>query len=241
MSVIDELNQWEKETGKCWVSEIQDMAERGGTWAEAARYFGVSKGRLQHACWVRGFQFPWKKAVRQRTMTPVLTLLQKWEKETGKCWYTKIEEVADNGGRWQDAAEVFGTEKWRLRSFCNGRGFHFNWHYTTIRAKTDPRMGTKPNVYRYKGKDWTLKELSAFTGLKVTTIYCRIHRNGWDVTRAIETPALTRSQAGELGGAVTKEKYEQKSETNGAQADRAVDVPHGLRTTRDMGRTQCAS
>lgn len=241
MTTIEILNEWEKREGRCWVAEIQSIAESGGYWADAAKLFGVKPGRLQHTCWVRGFQFPWEKAVRQRTNTPILTMLTQWEERTGECWYTKIKEVADSGGRWQDAADVFGVTNSGLRGFCCGRGLTFNWHYTTIRAKTDPRMGTKPNVYRYQGKDWTLKELSAFTGLKITTIYCRIHRNGWEVDRAVETPAMTRSQTGQLGGAVTKEKYEQKSKTIRPQANRATHATHGPGTTRDMGRTQCAS
>ncbi|ATN93298.1 hypothetical protein [Marinobacter phage PS6] len=74
-TVPEILKQWEQDNGRCWVAEIQRIAEKGWSWADAAEFFEIPRYRLKAFCHRRGFEFPWqghKSAVQrdhQRRMT----------------------------------------------------------------------------------------------------------------------------------------------------------------------------
>lgn len=137
-----------------------------------------------------------------------LATLNNWEAVNDRCWVEEIHSLAEAGKTWCEVATVFNVEAKRLKRCCYNKGFRFPFRKKP-RVKTrrtwkkgDPRWwsGQKPNYYTYRGERKTLKELSATTSIKVTTIYYRIHQKKWSVEAAVETPVATRSQAGRMGG-----------------------------------------
>lgn len=151
-------------------------------------------------------------------------ILKDWEVENGRCWVKEIQMMAEQGKTWSDVSAFFGVEETRLRAAAYYIGVKFNLKRRV--AKTRHWSGQVPNYYWYQGRRWTLKELSEFSGIKHTTIYCRIHQKSWTVARAVETPVMTKSQAGQLGWEAVKN--EQATTPNRAQANRPTHAAHGL-------------
>jgi len=54
------LAEWEKTHGRCWVEEIQKIAESGQTWAYAGHRLEINSNRLSAFCHSRGLVFPWQ-------------------------------------------------------------------------------------------------------------------------------------------------------------------------------------
>lgn len=64
-----------------------------------------------------------------------------------------------------------------------------NCRWATKREQANNRITN--NVFRYKGKDYTLAELSRHTGQSKETLRVRLVRpGGWDVKDAVETPTI---------------------------------------------------
>ena len=53
----------------------------------------------------------------------------------------------------------------------------------------------KPTLYNYKGKDYTISQLSEVAGKSEYCLMARIRKYGWSVEKAVETPLyLTKKQ-----------------------------------------------
>lgn len=160
--------------------------------------------------------------------TRTLTVLNDWEREHGRCWVAEIEAMAKAGYTWADASTKFGLKGGQLKAFCHWRGFKFPWMNSAspLIKKRRVAHGQAPNLYQYRGKDMTLKELSGLSSLKITTIYCRIHRKGWTVERAVETPVTPLNVCAAMGGRASRQRNvenQRKPET-----DRSTHAPHGV-------------
>ena len=162
----------------------------------------------------------------------ILKTLNNWERKSGRCWYEELQRIASTGGTWKTAADQFGVSRTGLIALCKRRGFEFEWKCIN---------GQVPNVYWYRGKRRTLKELSTLSGLKITTIYYRIHQKKYTVVQAVERPVMSRSECGRRGGEALRRVHEQKSKAKRTQANRVAHATHGTGTTGNMGRTECPS
>ncbi|MEJ0081552.1 MAG: hypothetical protein WDM78_11555 [Puia sp.] len=47
------------------------------------------------------------------------------------------------------------------------------------------RLGAKPHLHKYLGKDYTLRELSELSGVSASTIYQRLHYLKLDIEEAL--------------------------------------------------------
>ncbi len=171
-------------------------------------------------------------------------ILDNWEKENGRCWVKEIETIANRGGTWRDAGELFDIPSYRLKSFCNRRGFKFPWqgHKSPIQRDHQRRMtldnpppGKKPRTYEYNGDRYTLRQLvdmSPFE-LSITTVRFRITR-GLSIKEAINTPKMEDWEKGRKGGLATSRKYAKTTER--PENYRPFHGLHGLSDRTDRGR-----
>jgi len=186
--------------------------------------------------------------------------LNNWERDNGRCWVAAIEQYANAGFTWADAADLFGVKTDTLKQYCHRSGLTFPWqgHKSPVQREHQRRMsmgnqnGRRPKVYRYDGKQYTLKELSRISGLSVTTIRFRLYK-GWSVEQSVETPHMNKQSAGRLGGETTFRRHgrirksgleglsEQKPKAIRIETNCVAHATHGTGTTGNMGRTECPS
>lgn len=145
-------------------------------------------------------------------------VLTAWEQKHGRCWVEEIKTLAEAGHTWPDVAEKFGLSTHQLKGFCYRKGLSFPWLSNKSPLVQQRRItkGTGATLYFYRDQEWTLKELSALSSLKITTIYCRINLKGWSVKRAVETPLIPCHVAGSIGGKAkrTHAKHQSKPKTD---------------------------
>lgn len=118
-----------------------------------------------------------------------------------RCYDTKTPRYKDYGGRgitvckeWHTFEEFYTwsmfngyQENLSLDRIDNDKGYspkNCRW----VTAKEQANNTRQNRVQFYKGKLYTIAELSDITGINRGTLNTRINRLGWNVSKAIETP-----------------------------------------------------
>lgn len=144
-----------------------------------------------------------------------LDRLNRWEKQYNRCWVAELQSIAKSGLSWADAGEQFGIPSNRLKAFCCRRGLSFPWqgHRSPVQREHQRRMtldnpgsGRPPVLYRYRGMDYSLVELSRLSSLPVTTIRFRLARK-WSIEDAVETRKYTRSEVARMSLRASRSQY----------------------------------
>lgn len=125
----------------------------------------------------------------------------------GRCY----NKNSDSYKKWYGAKGVEMCAEWRnnfmafynwsmkngysadkqIDRFPDGKGMYSpdNCRWATPKQNSQNRPQVK--VYRYKGKNFFLSELSDLCGIRKDTIYSRITVCGWTVKKAVETPLIS--------------------------------------------------
>lgn len=126
--------------------------------------------------------------------------------EPANCkWADRIEQA--NNKQNTELIEFNGMMK-TLKRHCEDSGVSYKRVWARIHqygmsisdaitnsvSDIAPRKGastiSKARVNEYNGKQYTLPELAAISGIGKSTLHFRIKRLGWDVKRAVETPLI---------------------------------------------------
>ncbi len=78
--------------------------------------------------------------------------------------------------------------------------------HKSTRKEKKPKTDRKIRTVKYKGKPYTLKELSVLTGISVKLLSRRIFERNWSVERAAETNILTRHECAKIAAKASHNK-----------------------------------
>lgn len=124
-----------------------------------------------------------------------------WKQMKQRCLNPNDASFADYGGRgitcckeWLDFERFYedmGTRPRSLRHTLerkdNALGYNKdNCYWATYTAQLNNRRNNL--VVKWRGRRWTLGEISKETGVRHHVLKLRVIRNGWSVDRAISTP-----------------------------------------------------
>lgn len=193
-TVVEQLRDWEKEHGRCWHQEIENIALSGGTWGSAADHFGVPKLPLRQFCHRRGFRYPWQKPGDPNYQPSV------------------------RAGQKANLYEYQGRQ-WTLRELSELSSikdttiyYRLNKGWSVEKAITTPVVHNGiPKWFTYRGERLTLRQLSERYRISKATLYSRLYR-GWSIDQMMGEPVLSAAESGSRGGQARHGKWKPEND-----------------------------
>ena len=124
-----------------------------------------------------------------------------WDKMMSRCYNKKCPEYKFYGARgitveesWHDFANFLKDMGERKSKDLSLDRIDFSKGYCKDNCRWADKYtqanNTSRNIHvKYKGKDYTIAELSRISGIPYDTVYSRITKYGWKVENAISIPA----------------------------------------------------